>query len=233
MAMRIILAVVALMALTACARPQSPRAAVPSADLGEVAATERAFASAAREEGTWSAFRRYAAPDALWPTPAFTLAPADLAGLPDPPEPIIRGPQQVWASCDGSFAVSTGGARFPDGHRTRFVTVWQRQEDGAYRWVLDQNLPDDGAKPDARSVPTNIADCLPVKPGGSGPVRREEDWTSGRSDDATLAWQTTLADDCAREVVVRLRRGNKMREVLRRQAPPPPAPAGQPPARCG
>jgi hypothetical protein len=231
----------ALFALGACGG--GPRTAgadrpfAPRADPGLVAATERAFARMAREEGTWTAFRHYATSDAVWPSPGFQLVQQSLAGAADPAEAIVWGPEQVWSSCDGSFAVSTGGALYPDGSRTRFFTVWQRQEDGEYRFVLDQGLPDDGAQIEPDMIAASAAECAPgmlgERPRRPAPVRRGEAWGSGRSDDGTLEWQTVLAADCSRVVTVRARRQGELAEVFRREAPPPALPAGQAAPTCG
>ncbi len=233
-----------VVALAGCAagpsRPREPgsdRPLAPRADPGRVAATERAFARMAREQGTWSAFRHYATSDALWPTPAFSLVQGDLADVPDPAKPILWGPEQVWSSCDGSFAVSTGGAQYPDGRRTRFLTVWQRQDDGEYRFVLDQGLPDDGAEMAPEMIAGTAAECPPGQPAPMrvrpNPARRGEAWRSGTSDDGTLAWDTLLRADCARTVIIRTRRQGELAEVFRRDAPPPAAGEGQPAPSCG
>ncbi len=227
-----------MLALAGCAgssRSYAERGEIaPRANPGQVAATERAFARMAREDGTWTAFRHYATEDALWPSPGWQLVQRSLAGVPDPAEPVLWGPEEVWSSCDGSFAVSTGGAVFPDGRRTRFFTVWQRQRDGDYHWVLDQGLPDDGAQMAPEVIAATSADCPPRSSDERPrPVRRGEQWGSGVADDGTLAWQTQLSADCSRLVTLQLMREGAMTEVFRREAPPPVVAPGEEPPRCG
>jgi hypothetical protein len=45
-------------------------------------------------------------------------------------------------SCDGALAVSQGRFRDSDGTVGNFVTVWERQPDGKYRYVFDVGGPD-------------------------------------------------------------------------------------------
>src|SRR6186713_1599286 len=105
-----------------------------SANPSKVIATERAFARMAREKGTWTAFRHYATDDALSPSPRLESIQQGLKGVPDPAKPILWGPDAAWSSCDGSFAADTGEAVQPNGRKGRFLTIWQRQDDGDYRW---------------------------------------------------------------------------------------------------
>jgi len=112
----------------------APGAAQPST----IVATELAFARAARERGQWTAFRLHAAPGAQLHGAGgpFALAPW-LAEQRDPPEAVQWAPRAVAISCDGALAVSHGRTRAPDGRVGRFLTVWERQADGAYRFVYD------------------------------------------------------------------------------------------------
>ncbi|MCA1660929.1 MAG: hypothetical protein LC648_01695 [Novosphingobium sp.] len=207
----------------------------PSANPGQVIAIERAFARMAREKGTWTAFRHYATKDALWPTPALVNVEQSLKGTPDPAQPILWGPDAAWSSCDGSFAVTTGEAAFPTGRKSRFLTVWQRQQDGEYRWVLDQGFDSPGGAIDPDTISARVAEC-PPRVRGARPdirVRRGEAWGSGVSNDGTLAWTTEIAADCTRTATVRMAGVGGMEEVFRKTAPPPAAPAGQSAPRCG
>jgi len=235
------LAALALLATACDPAAQRPRDSFlrPSANPGQVIATERAFAREAREKGTWTAFRKYATDDALWPTPALASVQQSLKGTPDPAQPILWGPDQAWSSCDGSFAVTTGEAAFPSGRKSRFLTVWQRQNDGEYRWVLDQGFDSPGGAIDPDTIPARVAEC---PRGGRAefrrqrrepPVRRGEAWGAGAADDGTLIWATEIAADCTRTAIVRIAGVGGMEEVFRKTAPPPAAPAGQPAPRCG
>ena len=102
-----------LLTLAACAANRGPLGEgrlTARANPSDVIATEFAFARAAREKGTWTAFREYATKDAQWPGPQWESVQTALKGVPDPAQAIVWEPDQVWASCDGSFALSTGPA---------------------------------------------------------------------------------------------------------------------------
>ena len=223
-----------LLGLVGCAgiSPIDERRAVflgSTAEPSAVIATELTFARETRDKGTWIAFRHYATDDAVWPGPNWESVQTALKGVTDPAQAIVREPDRVWASCDGSFAFSTGPATQPSGRKTRFTTIWQRQDDGSYRWVLDQNfdLEADYDAPDM--IAALVADC----PAGPRPqrqnARRGLTWQAAQSDDGTLAWSTELKADCTRTLVVRARRDEEMLEVFRRTSSSPAPPPGSVP----
>lgn len=226
------------LALAACSTPshRPGRVLRPVAEPSAVIAAELAFARMAREKGTWTAFRATSTRDALWPAPRWQNVHDGLRGQADPPQAIVWGPDLVWSSCDGSFALSTGPATYPDGRRTRFATIWQRQSDGEYRWVLDQGLDLEAGYAAPEMIPARVADCRagrgPTRIARLPPARRGETWHSGRSDDGTLEWMTELSADCSRVFTVRGAAGGSMAEVFRRVSTPPAARVGSPPPSC-
>ncbi|MFY7746408.1 MAG: hypothetical protein ACOVQY_13335 [Erythrobacter sp.] len=150
--------------LTACAgsRPKGPPAAVINRVLtsapgagqpSKIVAAEIAFARAAREQGQWTAFRMFAAPGALLHggNGPFPIEPW-LATQTDPPQAVQWEPRTVVVSCDGALAVSQGRSREPDGTVGNFVTVWERQPDGNYRYVFDAGGPDVPQPPPKKPV---------------------------------------------------------------------------------
>lgn len=205
-------------------------AANPSA----VIATELGFARAAREKGQWTAFRDYMTDDAIWPDPDWKNVKSEIANLPDPAKPIVWEPDQVYASCDGSYVFSTGPATWPSGWKSRFTTVWQRQSDGSYRFVLDQSFDLEEPYEPRAMIGASVADCPADRSLRYRPqrVRRTTAWKSGQSDDGTLSWNTTLAADCSRVQTVSIRRGDAMDEVFRRAAAAPTVKAGAPKPAC-
>lgn len=228
----ILLPACASLALAGCAsgpprQPMSDSArALLRASPSAVIAAELAFARMAREQGTWTAFRHYAAPDALWPSPGWVNVHQSLSGVADPAQPIVWGPDAVWMSCDGSFAASTGEATLSDGRPSRFLTIWQRQGNGEYRWVLDQGFDSEGGDIAPDMIAGKTAECLRPEEPGDRPrrdfsVRRGENWSSGVSNDATLRWESVLRPDCSREVSVSIAGREGMEEVFREVAPPP------------
>jgi hypothetical protein len=208
------------------------------ANPSAVIAAELAFARMAREKGTWTAFRETSTDDALWPSPpGYANVHQDLKDVPNPPQPILWGPDAVWLSCDGSFALSTGPATQPDGRRGRFATIWQRQRDEDYEWVLDQGFDLEEGYTEPEMIGARVADCPPGMRRDRRRAKRPEvqrggAWQSGRSNDGTLEWNTELAADCHRTLIVRANQGGTMTEVFRRVSPPPRAPEGQPAPTC-
>ena len=152
------------LALAACAspRPKGPPVAVinrvlagapGAAQPSTIVAAEIAFARAAREQGQWTAFRQFAAPGALLhgANGPFPIEPW-LATQTDPPQAVQWEPRAVVISCDGALAVSQGRYRDPDGKVGNFVTVWERQGNGEYRYVFDAGGDDVPQPPPRKPV---------------------------------------------------------------------------------
>ncbi|MET1112145.1 MAG: DUF4440 domain-containing protein [Allosphingosinicella sp.] len=115
-------------------------AAAPRADVGEVVAAERAFASAARTEGVNAAFLRYSAPDGLVFQPGPTNAKAALAANPIPPGKLDWWPAYAGIAASGDLGFTTGPYVIGGGERQGYgwyFTIWRRQPDGSWRWFLD------------------------------------------------------------------------------------------------
>ncbi len=138
------------LALTACTNSQRPRgkalavinralAAAPgAAQPSTIVKAELEFARAARERGQWTAFRQFAAPGALLhgADGPFLIEPW-LATQTDPAVAAQWEPRAVAMSCDGALAVSQGRLTTSDGKVGNFVTVWERQPGGEYRYTFD------------------------------------------------------------------------------------------------
>ena len=69
---------------------------------------ERAFAADAQKLGQWTAFRKYAADDAIMFAPQKVNAQEFPKPLKDPPTAVFWWPGKSFVSCDGSYAVNTG-----------------------------------------------------------------------------------------------------------------------------
>lgn len=217
----------ALLALAACGGSPRPRfsdgvidralAGAPSmAQPTDIVATELAFARLAQERGQWTAFAEYAADDAVMFVPQMVNAKNWLKQQKDPPQSVKWQPHQIWMSCDGSMAVSKGAWQRPDGSFGYFTTVWQRQANREYKWVMDQGdtLVQPLVEPDF--IQTQIADC--GKSGGPAlmrPVPSDYQTTGGKSADGTLEWRAEVSPDAKmRFVSVYLQRGDRLEPVL-------------------
>ncbi|HEX4847067.1 MAG TPA: hypothetical protein VFV30_02890 [Novosphingobium sp.] len=182
-----------------------------NANPSAVVAAEVAFAQLAQEKGQWTAFRTTATKDAVMFVPQMAYAQAWLKDRPDPAKAVTWQPHQVWMSCDGTLAVTRGAWQGPNSTSGYFTTVWQRQKDGKYKWVLDQGeeLPMPLDPPDM--IVGKVADCPPGYRPGRGP--RPKDFKgnlppldparrSGQSLDGTLGWDVTVSPEGARRFTV-------------------------------
>ena len=162
---------------------------------------ERAFAADAQKLGQWTAFRKWSGPDAIMFLPRADSAQKFLKDKADPPVAVFWWPGRSYASCDGNTAINTGPWVRQWGKSVGyFTTVWKRQGDGNWKWVLDHG--DSLATPRAEGgdIKPRQASCAkPVKAllpklgltqgGSSG---------TGKSDDGTLAWRWFVRADGSR-----------------------------------
>jgi hypothetical protein len=207
-------------ALAACtAGPHTPlgpdgRRLRPVANPSAIVATELAFARTAQEKGQWTAFRDYAAADALMFVPQPVAARDWLRKRPDPPAAVKWQPYAVWMSCDGSLAVSKGAWQRPDGSNGYFTTVWRRQNDGSYKWVLDQGDALARPLPAPEMISGQVADCSrptpPTIPAAAAGVDQRVGW----SDDRTLQWIVDVRPDNSRRFEVHRWTGEAYEEVV-------------------
>ena len=202
-----------LVALTVCAgageaRRQRLR---PTANPSAVVAAELAFARMAQEKGQWAAFRQFAADDALMFTPQPTQAKAWLKGRAEPPVAVKWQPYEVWMSCDGSLAVTKGAWQRPNGVGY-FTTVWQRQKNGDYKWVLDQGDALVQPLPEPEMIAGQVADCSKPSPPD---IPAAAGRTVGWSNDGTLQWIVEVKPDNSRSFKVHRWTGSGYEEALR------------------
>lgn len=215
--------------LAACAPNQGPR--TPSdrffrsigekASPSEVIRTELAFARMAREDGQWTAFRKFAADNALlFGQNGAIEAKPWLRKQEDPAEAVQWEPHSVWASCDGSLAVTTGGFVDPEGSVGRFHTVWERQRNGEYLYLFDFGFPTDTAPDEPEMIASKVASC-----GQPATVDAEPDRNVRTSRDGTLAWTFHIGEDRERTFTVWQAGAEGTARVLDVAAPPA-SPAG-------
>ena len=218
------------LAATACASPgprQYPGVKLkPSANPTAVIAAELAFAQLAQSKGQWTAFRETATADAVMFVPQRVNAQSWLKGKTDPAVSVKWQPHQVWSSCDGSFSVTRGAWQGPKatGH---FTTVWQRQKDGGFKWVLDMGDPLATPLTAPEMIAAKVADCKGLPPIVQV-IAAQQDRREGLSDDRTLSWSVRVDPQCGRIYRLLLWDGTKMAEVMSGSAEP--APPGDRPA---
>lgn len=212
-----------LLSSPGAAQERGPRRAPQLANPSAIIAREIAFAQAAQEKGQWSAFAAFSAPDAIMFVPEMVLAQRWLKGRANPASAIKWQPTAVWSSCDGSLAVSHGLWQGDDGKHGWFTTIWQRQSDGSYRWVLDHGdtlaskaesasdmLPGLVADcPERKRVEPTAATASKVSEAAFDPLAR-----SGRSRDGSLDWSVTVSPAGERRLVVSWQKDGS-RQVIR------------------
>jgi len=213
----IFLSIVAAAVLCACvaAEARRPRGLRPTANPSAVVATELAFAREAQGKGQWTAFAEYAADDAVMFVPQLVQAKDWLKKRANPAQAVTWQPYSIWMSCDGSLAVSKGAWQRPDGTSGYFTTVWRRQNNGKYKWTLDQG--DSLAQPLAapEMISGEVADCSKASPPtipvpAAGVVQRV-----GWSDDKTLQWIAEVQPNGSRWFKVHRWTGSGYEEVVR------------------
>ena len=130
-----------LLAAPAFAKKAPP--APPPLPSEEVIAAERAFDAFTAEHGFNAGFHEYSAPDALTfgPAPERThdTTAAALAATPnEPPSQLRWWPARLGISSSGDLAYDLGGWTYGDNSEGGwFFTVWQKQTDGSWKWLID------------------------------------------------------------------------------------------------
>jgi hypothetical protein len=219
-----------LLLLAGCVSPQDralrnrPLEPNPSA----IIAAELAFNRLAQEKGMVPAFRETAHRDAVMFVPQRVKA-LDWLRSGDLGSGISWSPHAVFTSCDGSAGATTGGWSGPQGSHGYFTTIWLRERDGGFKWVLDHGVPLAGAPREAPEfIAARQAKCgarppVAVEAGGEG-----DNLAIGLAADQTLSWRSLVRPDGSRRITVRLWDGTAMQDVIDDQVDAP-APAGTKP----
>lgn len=159
---------------------------------------ERAFNAMAQAEGQWTAFRAFAADDAVMFTPRPVNVQAFLEDRKDPPIAVQWWPAASYRSCDGKAAVNTGPWVRPQGNGY-FTTVWQRR-DGGWKWALDHGDALSTPRPLPASPRSRRAACGGTPTAMIFPKQGDGESGGGAAPDGTLVWHWQVAADGARVV---------------------------------
>ena len=127
--------------------------AASQGDLEKVVQAEQGFARTASEKGTKAAFLANMTDDALVFGPEKTNAKVNWTARPDgtPGVPLLSwAPNYADVSANGAMGYTTGNWEFrpkgkddqPSGYG-EFITVWLRQPDNTYKWVIDIGVAHD------------------------------------------------------------------------------------------
>jgi len=185
---------------------------------------ERAFAAEAQKLGQWTAFRKYAADDALMFVPQPTNAQTFLKDRKDPPASVFWWPGRSYVSCDGTVAVNTGPWVREWGKSVGyFTTVWKRQPDGGWKWIYDAGDELKTARAEGGDIGSTVAAC--TKPGElvvHGSPAPGNKARQGESVDGSLHWSWQTRPDGSREFSAYLWNGKAMMPVVADKVAAPP-----------
>ena len=179
---------------------------------------ERAFAADAQKLGQWTAFRKYAADDAVMFVPEQINAQAWLKDKKDPAVSVFWWPGRSYVSCDGTIAVNTGPWVREWGKQVGyFTTVWKRQADGGWKWLLDHGDGLENARAEGGDVTPAKASCEGTPEGAVvlgtvGALGYRSG--SGRSNDGTLAWSWTVNPQGARSFLAQQWDGQRFKTIV-------------------
>jgi hypothetical protein len=176
---------------------------------------ERAFNAAAQTKGQWTAFRQFAASDATMFVPQPVKAQEFLKDKKDPPKPVEWWPTASWVSCDGKLAVNTGGWKLPNGAVGYFSTVWRKEADGSWKWIVDGGDGLDAARPQPSAPVVTRASCAAMAADVSDTAAPADAKVGdGESPDGTIAWRWQVTPDGARTFEVMAWDGKQLASVL-------------------
>jgi hypothetical protein len=163
---------------------------------------ERSFAAMAQTHGQWTAFRAYAASDALMFVPETVNAQAWLKGRADTPRAVMWWPGRAILSCDGKVAVNSGPwVRQGGASVGYFTTIWVRQQDGSWKWVLDHGDVLDRPRPAGDKVAVESPICRGLPSAGKAMAPLVPDSVGkGSSPDGSIIWEWQVRPDASRTV---------------------------------
>jgi ketosteroid isomerase-like protein len=120
------------------------RIAPLKADLQKLVETEQSFARTAAEKGTKTAFLTFLADDGIIFSPTEANGKLVWKAREDSPALLAWNPAWADVSSDGKLGYTTGGWEFRPKGKTdqaagfgEYVTIWQKQEGGTFKAVLD------------------------------------------------------------------------------------------------
>jgi hypothetical protein len=224
--------------LAGCApQRELPRQVPQSANPSAVVALELAFAREAKEKGEYTAFRKYAARDAIVFRPQPVLFSEYAKGMKDPVTATRWQPHEVYLSCDGRTAITTGA--WQEGKETGyFTTVWQwfprsKTEaalqpqgtigEGEWKWTLRHGDTLKEPMQRAESITTKVASCKgrANAPLSAPPIGAK--MKTGLSIDQSLQWTWVVTPDGARNFSASMWNGASLDNMIIQQVAAPTA----------
>lgn len=181
-----------------------PLSANPSAFVS----ADMALARLAHEKGQQAAFREMAHAEAQFLAPQLRAVRAAGREQVAPLETMRWQPYQVIISCDGNVGVTQGAWRQGE-QQGRYVTLWQRDERGRFRWRYDGRVTTTEATEAPEYIATRQATCQPRATADASVS------ADGRSQDQSLSWKAERQMDGSALLTIRLWNGTEMVPVDR------------------
>lgn len=155
----------AAIALSGCGcRPPAPEAVI---------AAERAFAADGYARGIKASFLAHSADDAIMFAPGPVNAHATLKGSPDedltePRRRLVWWPLYAGLARSGDLGFTTGPYAFDDDRRGHYFTIWRKEPDGGWKWILDAGVGADATNEAPKDSP--VAYLPPAATTSSSPA---------------------------------------------------------------
>ena len=116
----------------------------------EIVAAERAFAAEGYASGIKRSFLAFSAPDAVIFGPEPVNAHDSLNASPDedlsePRARLVWWPLYAGIANSGDLGFTTGPYAIDEDRRGHYFTIWKKQPDGAWKWVLDAGVGADAS----------------------------------------------------------------------------------------
>jgi len=140
--------------------------------LREIVAAERAFAADGYAQGIKTSFLAHSAEDAIMFAPGPVNAHATLEALPDedltePRRRLVWWPLYAGVARSGDLGFTTGPYAFDDDRRGHYFTIWRKQPDGGWKWILDAGVGADATNEAPKDSP--VAYLSPSASGSASP----------------------------------------------------------------
>lgn len=126
--------------------------------LDDMVGAERAFAADGYARGVKLSFLAFSAPDAVILNPEPVNARESLAASPDqdagaPRAHLVWWPLYAGIANSGDLGFTTGPYAIDEARRGFYFTIWKRQPDGDWKWVLDAGVGADASGEAAQGSP--------------------------------------------------------------------------------
>ncbi|MFT3968084.1 MAG: hypothetical protein QM690_19620, partial [Sphingobium sp.] len=221
------------------------------ADPSGVISAEMAVNRLSIEKGEWAALARSGAKDAILLVPEPVFAQRWLKGRRAPALSVRWQTRQVFMSCDGGEAITTGTWAGSDGRRGWYSTIWRRDPKQGFQWVLSHGGQGGKDAADTDEISARVAQCKRRErpqgggdgppagaPGGKGGKGRggpdpaamldirqpvPMNWED-RSQDGSLRWRWAVAPDKSRTLDVWMATEEGEARVVADHVPPPSGP---------